>query len=347
MALFGNRRAFTAASGQIGSPASASTTAARLSESDSWLPTRVVLDTDANNEVDDQFAIAYGLLHPRVDVVGLTVNATPGGGEIAHHLAEAHRVVDLCGRTGSLPIIEGAERRYADLRNTPLEELGPEGLAAGYLIDMWRSAGSTEPPTVIALGKLTNIALALDRYTGALSGVRVIWLGTNFPAAGEYNLGSDVGAANRVIATPIDLTIVPARYDNGTGAAAVVTSTNDVRSELTGRGPRLPTAIEGRAGGTFETFGDYAVDLFEIAESLDGRTSRALFDVATVALAIAPHWATVNQALLSRYQFGQWTHTPGEEHSVKLATDFAAQSIITDLFQTVQWAEANPITASD
>src|SRR5690606_42009842 len=43
---------------------------------------RVLLDTDANNELDDQHAIAYMLMNGDVfDVEGITVNSTFGGGD--------------------------------------------------------------------------------------------------------------------------------------------------------------------------------------------------------------------------------------------------------------------------
>jgi hypothetical protein len=58
---------------------------------------RVILDTDANNELDDQHAIAYLLFNGQVfDVEGITVNRTRNGGDIQAQYAEALRVVQLC-----------------------------------------------------------------------------------------------------------------------------------------------------------------------------------------------------------------------------------------------------------
>ena len=45
---------------------------------------RVLVDTDANNELDDQHALAYLLFNGRsFDVEGITVNTTRGGGDIS------------------------------------------------------------------------------------------------------------------------------------------------------------------------------------------------------------------------------------------------------------------------
>ena len=54
---------------------------------------RVLLDTDANNELDDQHAIAYMLMNRDVfDIEGITVNRTRNGGDVSQHAAEAERI---------------------------------------------------------------------------------------------------------------------------------------------------------------------------------------------------------------------------------------------------------------
>ena len=68
----------------------------------------VIVDTDANNELDDQHALAYVLLNgDTFDVKGVTVNATRGGGDIREHYEEARRVMALCGVAG-IPLHAGA-----------------------------------------------------------------------------------------------------------------------------------------------------------------------------------------------------------------------------------------------
>ncbi|MEO8623698.1 MAG: nucleoside hydrolase, partial [bacterium] len=51
---------------------------------------RILLDTDANNEVDDQHALAYMLFSGEsFDVVGITVNRTRNGGDVEKQAEEA------------------------------------------------------------------------------------------------------------------------------------------------------------------------------------------------------------------------------------------------------------------
>ena len=59
---------------------------------------RILLDTDANNELDDQHAIAYMLFNgDKFDVEGITVNATSGGGEI--EFADREEIGAILNRT--------------------------------------------------------------------------------------------------------------------------------------------------------------------------------------------------------------------------------------------------------
>ena len=76
----------------------------------------ILLDTDANNELDDQHAIAYMLFNSDIfNVVGITVNATTSGGQIDQHVAEAKRVVKLCGYGDEIKVVAGASKDFAEI----------------------------------------------------------------------------------------------------------------------------------------------------------------------------------------------------------------------------------------
>lgn len=77
---------------------------------------RVILDTDANNELDDQHAIAYLLFNgDTFNVDGITVNKTKNGGEIDKHYEEAERVVKLCGLYNHVEIYKGANGSFEEI----------------------------------------------------------------------------------------------------------------------------------------------------------------------------------------------------------------------------------------
>src|SRR5215210_925748 len=77
---------------------------------------RVLLDTDANNEVDDQHALAYMLFSGDVfDVVGITVNRTRNGGDVEKHAEEAERIVKLAGLEHRFSVTRGANGSFEEI----------------------------------------------------------------------------------------------------------------------------------------------------------------------------------------------------------------------------------------
>ncbi|MEM7284129.1 MAG: nucleoside hydrolase, partial [Pseudomonadota bacterium] len=79
----------------------------------------LIVDTDANNELDDQHALAYVLFSQDVfNLRGITVNATESGGDIHAHVREAKRVLALCGVSAAdFPLLSGANGSFAAIRS--------------------------------------------------------------------------------------------------------------------------------------------------------------------------------------------------------------------------------------
>lgn len=79
---------------------------------------RVLFDTDTNNELDDQHALAYLLFNGDVfDVEGITVNATPNGGKVEKQYAEARRVMQMCGVYRDIPLHKGANGTFHEIKD--------------------------------------------------------------------------------------------------------------------------------------------------------------------------------------------------------------------------------------
>ena len=79
----------------------------------------VILDTDANNEIDDQHAMAYLFLNQEVfNILGITVNATYNGGNIDKQFEEAKRIADLFEMDSSVPLLKGANSDFESIRSS-------------------------------------------------------------------------------------------------------------------------------------------------------------------------------------------------------------------------------------
>ncbi len=255
----------------------------------------VILDTDANNELDDQHAMAYLLLNDEVfNTIGITVNATRSGGEIGEHVKEAQRVITLCNKSNEVPLFAGANGSFTDIR-PHLKEPGFDGHEAVDFIIEEAMKKRKEKLVLVPVGKLTNIALALEKEPAIADRVRVVWLGANYPDPGEYNLDNDVPSMNFILQTSVPFEMVTVRYGLPSGTAAVTVTQQEVFEKMPGLGPRAEEAITGRHGGSFNTFGDYSVDLFSHIDFYDEHKSRSLFDMAAVAIVKDATWATCHR----------------------------------------------------
>src|SRR3954452_19195564 len=80
---------------------------------------RVIIDSDAKNEADDQFAIVHALLSPTLDVRGL-IPAHFGSARSSRSMQESReeidRLLDLLDLRGKVTVADGAPRAISDDR---------------------------------------------------------------------------------------------------------------------------------------------------------------------------------------------------------------------------------------
>jgi inosine-uridine nucleoside N-ribohydrolase len=186
---------------------------------------RLRLDCDPGH--DDAIAILLAAATPSIDLEGITVVA--GNQTLEKTALNARRVCSVAG-ISRVPIVAGAER---PLRREPLvaaEIHGTSGLdglewpeptvpldprhAVDFIIER-AEAADPRPLTLVAVGPLTNLALALDRRPSIVDRIErmsimggAIGLGNWTPSA-EFNVLVDPEAASVVLEAPVPKTLVP------------------------------------------------------------------------------------------------------------------------------------------
>ena len=173
---------------------------------------RVIINSDAKNEADDQFALVHALLSPSLDIRGI-IPAHFGTRRTRHSMAESRAevdlILDLLGQRDAVRVADGAPHALPDA-DTPAVSAGAE-----LIIDeaMRCDAG---PLVVAFLGPLTDMASALLMEPRiAERDVTVVWIGGG-PYDGEppsywpeFNLANDIAAANVVFASSVPVWQVP------------------------------------------------------------------------------------------------------------------------------------------
>jgi hypothetical protein len=303
---------------------------------------RILFDTDANNELDDQHALAYLLFNGNeFDVEGITINKTKNGGDIEQHFKEAKRVVQLCGLLGKVDIYKGASGTFDEIKaeiNAPIFD-GME--AVNFIISRAKAASDSEL-VLLPVGKLTNIALALFKDPSIADHVRIVWLGSNYPEPGEYNQEDDRSALQYILDTDVDFEIVLVRYDKPTGTDAVKAYLSDIKKIMPNKGPKISSPVIGRHGNEFLNFGDYSVSLFKNIEEFDDGydegydQARALFDMAAVAIVKNPTWAVPSQISSPELVAGEWKDRPENIRKITLWQNFDKDEIMKDFYRTME-----------
>ncbi|NRB48073.1 MAG: nucleoside hydrolase [Saprospiraceae bacterium] len=295
----------------------------------------VIFDTDANNELDDQHAMAYLLFNGKTfDVKGITVNATRSGGNIDEQHKEAERILKLCQLDGKIPLYKGADQDFLTIEED-LSNAEHDGAAAVDFIIAEAKKMQDEPLVLLAVGKLTNVALALAKAPEIKEKIRVVWLGSNYPDPGEYNQENDTASMSYVLQKNVPFEMVTVRYGKPSGTDAVQVTQEEVMQKMPGKGPRIATPITGRHGGTYFTFGDYAVNLFEHIEYHVDPPARALYDMAAVAIVKSSDWAEKTLIPCPVLVDGKWKDQPENDRKIILWENFNKTAIIQDFYQTL------------
>lgn len=187
------------------------------------MPTPVLIDCDPGH--DDAIALLLALASPELEVLAVTTVA--GNAPLERTTLNALRVLEVAGRR-DVAVAAGAERPLLRPPAAAPAIHGESGLQGpqwvqpgarprpGHAVDLLAAtvAAARQPPTLIALGPLTNLALALAVHPQLPEQLdRVVFmggavgLGNRTPAA-EFNIWADPEAAQRVLSSGLQPTMV-------------------------------------------------------------------------------------------------------------------------------------------
>jgi hypothetical protein len=168
---------------------------------------RLITDTDAKNEADDQFAIVQALLSPKVDNVGFIAahyGVTRHHDSMMRSYAELETIFSKMALPAQGLLFKGADYPLAD----PKTSVRSEG---ADLIIKEAMKDDRRPLFVTFLGPLTDLASAFLLEPRIVGRLTAVWIGGGkYPEGGsEFNLGNDIAAANVVFSSGITLWQIP------------------------------------------------------------------------------------------------------------------------------------------
>jgi inosine-uridine nucleoside N-ribohydrolase len=165
----------------------------------------IILDTDAKNEIDDQYAITYAVLSKELDIQSFTAAHFSKKGSMEKSYKEIHLILKLLDQDRKYPVLKGADQVFKD-KETPVDSP-----AARFIIDKAMKSADKNL-YIVSIGAITNLASAYLMEPGIKNKVKALWLaGKAWPKGGLFfNNKNDIIAAQVIFNSGIDLTLVPA-----------------------------------------------------------------------------------------------------------------------------------------
>lgn len=185
------------------------------SEASQYVKQMMLIDTDIGDDIDDALALALALRSPEIELLGVTTvfGATQRRAQLAAHL------LNIAGRE-DIPVAPGMAQPL-QLRHRPsgvpqvavLDERAVfpaiSRLAAPEFIIQAAQAHFGHV-TLVCIGPLTNVAVALTKEPGLFMALQRIILmgGSSSVPLPEWNIRSDVRAAQIVLGSGVPITLI-------------------------------------------------------------------------------------------------------------------------------------------
>lgn len=284
----------------------------------------LIIDSDAYNEIDDQYAISYAL--KKQDKIQIeAIYAAPFFNDIAESVqdgmeksyAEIKKLLHMLKRDDLTEKVYKGSVNYLIDENTP-----QESEAARDLVKRAMQLPEGELLYVAAIGAITNIASALLMEPAVAEKIVLIWLGGHahyWKDTKEFNLIQDVAAA-RVV------------FDSG--VAMVQIPCLGVASHLATTEPELREHMKEKS-----EIGAYLYQITcDIAARQEGKYwSRVIWDISTIMWLVGSANSFSEHLTHSPIVSYEGTYSVDESrHLIKVVDWFDRDQIFEELFRVLE-----------
>lgn len=317
-------------------------------------PVSIVLDTDAKNEIDDQFAIVYSLLSledVRIEAFHAAPfkNLTTGYPDPALGMEASYQeilsLLDKMDVTDRFSVFRGST---APLKSPdePVESDAAENLVRLAM------RGGDQPLYVVSIGAVTNVISAILMAPEIMERVVVVWLGAH-PPSWDWRFGARIGCPNHFEAEKgygvggweFNFSNDPlgAMALFNSGVPLVWVPCKNVAEHLRTVASEINQYVRNQGA-----IGNYLADIFEdwIRRHSpffhEAPLSKVLWDVSPIAYLINPEWVPTKLSPTPRFDADKllkleaknpFQEIGPERHSCRIAVHVHRDQIFSDLFQ--------------
>ena len=277
----------------------------------------VILDTDTYNECDDQFALSY--LIKSQDKFNI----------------EAITVAPYSHKTRNVSVKEGQELSYNEIlkickwinfdTTNKVFKGSMDYLQNGYTENnpavnkIIEIALKNRKTYILAIGAITNVALAIKKEPKIINKIEIIWLGGNelgYKDNLEYNFRQDIQAVQEVFESKVKLTILPCKNV----VAELKTDINTLKNNLENKSELCNYLLN-----RFYNDGYHGI-----------QESRVIWDISVIAYMINKKWFETQVISCPNIKKDTSYELVKNNNKIKIVTKLDKIKIYKDLFKKLR-----------
>ena len=273
---------------------------------------KVILDTDMYNECDDQFALAYLLQsQDKFDIQAITVAPYQHKNDLTieegidKSYNEICKICDWLNYDQTNKIFKGVTNY---LRDGVIENE-----AVTRIVEI---ALSNDKTYILAIGAITNIAMAILKEPQILKKIEIVWLGGHNLLSTdnlEFNFRQDVEAVKTVFDSKVKLTIIPCK-----GVASnLMTSIYELKYHLKGKSELC----------------DYLCVKFNNDGRHGIKERRIVWDISVIAYLINDQWFELKEINCPIINEDTSYEINTNKHKITMVNYVDANHVYNDLFK--------------
>ena len=274
----------------------------------------VILDTDTYNECDDQFALSYMIKSQ--DIFNI----------------EAITVAPYSHKERNETVISGREKSYNEIlkicnwlecdTTNKVFKGAEDYICNGYKQDneavnkIIEIALKNNKTYIMAIGAITNVALAIKKEPKIIDKIEVIWLGGHSLLQDnnlEFNFKQDVNAVRIVFESKVKLTIIPCKNV----ASNLRTSIYELNHYLKDKSELC----------------NYLIDRFYNDGYHGIQERRVIWDISVIAYLINKDWFTSNEISCPNIKDDTSYELTTNNHKITMINNIDVNKVYADLFK--------------
>ena len=275
----------------------------------------VILDTDTYNECDEQFALSYLIKsQDKFNIEAITVAPYfhSNKKEKIEDTTEKsyNEILKICNWSN----FETKNKVFKGSTNYVCNGYNEDNEAVDKIIEI---ATKNKKTYILAIGAITNVAVAIKKAPEIIKNIEIIWLGGNSFLTKdnnvEFNFRQDVQAVKEVFESKVKLTVIPCK---------------NVASNLTTSIYELEYFLKGKS-----ELCDYLCQRFynDTYHGIEER--RVIWDISAIAYMINRTWFKAEQISCPIIKEDASYELTENRHNITFVNYLNANKIYSDLFE--------------